>query len=232
MMPVAGFAAPPAELLEARLRALGLDRVREVRTHRNRSVMASLARGVLRVHAGYAHAPDRVLRAIVRFFDPRTPRPLRHGAQQELLAFPAPEFVPPLPARRRAASATAPEDERLLQRVRAAFDEFNARHFGGTLSAIPLRLSARMRRKLGHVALEPRTGRALEIVLSRRHVRRDGATEWRETLLHEMVHQWQAETAVPVDHGPGFRRKAREVGITPRAVRAPRPSGDARVALT
>jgi hypothetical protein len=39
-----------------------------------------------------------------------------------------------------------------------------------------------------------------------------------ETLLHEMVHQWQAETGQPVDHGRAFRRKAREVGITPRAV--------------
>ena len=34
-----------------------------------------------------------------------------------------------------------------------------------------------------------------------------------------MVHQWQAETGLPVDHGPGFRRKAREVGIEPQARR-------------
>jgi len=39
-----------------------------------------------------------------------------------------------------------------------------------------------------------------------------------ETLLHEMVHQWQAETGAKVDHGAGFRRKARDVGIVPRAV--------------
>jgi hypothetical protein len=38
--------------------------------------------------------------------------------------------------------------------------------------------------------------------------------------LHEMVHQWQAETGLPVDHGASFRRKAREVGVLPGAKRA------------
>jgi hypothetical protein len=34
-----------------------------------------------------------------------------------------------------------------------------------------------------------------------------------------MVHQWQAETGAPLDHGSAFREKAREVGIRPRAKR-------------
>jgi len=38
-------------------------------------------------------------------------------------------------------------------------------------------------------------------------------------MLHEMVHQWQAETGLPVDHGPLFRAKAREVGVLPAARR-------------
>jgi hypothetical protein len=33
-----------------------------------------------------------------------------------------------------------------------------------------------------------------------------------------MVLQWQAESGAWVDHGAGFRRKALEVGIVPRAV--------------
>jgi hypothetical protein len=33
------------------------------------------------------------------------------------------------------------------------------------------------------------------------------------------VHQWQAETGLAVDHGRGFRRKAREVGVEPQARR-------------
>ena len=39
-------------------------------------------------------------------------------------------------------------------------------------------------------------------------------------LMHEMVHQWQEETGHPIDHGPAFRRKAHDVGTTPRAKRA------------
>ena len=39
------------------------------------------------------------------------------------------------------------------------------------------------------------------------------------TLLHEMVHQWQAEQGHPIDHGRLFREKAIEVGIEPAARR-------------
>jgi hypothetical protein len=76
-----------------------------------------------------------------------------------------------------------------------------------------------MRQRLGELRMERKTGRPVHIGISRRHIRRDGWTSVEETLLHEMVHQWQAETGRPVDHGPEFRRKAREVGITPRAVK-------------
>jgi hypothetical protein len=41
------------------------------------------------------------------------------------------------------------------------------------------------------------------------------------TLLHEMVHQWQDETGRAIDHGAGFRAKARDVGIAAAARRAP-----------
>lgn len=40
----------------------------------------------------------------------------------------------------------------------------------------------------------------------------------RETLLHEMIHVWQAVRGEPVNHGPSFRRMARRVGISTRAV--------------
>jgi hypothetical protein len=39
------------------------------------------------------------------------------------------------------------------------------------------------------------------------------------TQLHEMVHQWQAEQGLPIDHGRQFRNKAVEVGIEPAARR-------------
>ena len=68
------------------------------------------------------------------------------------------------------------------------------------------------------MTLDRETGRPTEIGISRRHLRH-GWAEVEETVLHEMVHQWQAETGRPVDHGAGFRRKAREVGIGARARR-------------
>jgi hypothetical protein len=38
-------------------------------------------------------------------------------------------------------------------------------------------------------------------------------------MLHEMVHQWQAETGLAVNHLRSFRQKAVEVGIEPQARR-------------
>jgi predicted SprT family Zn-dependent metalloprotease len=77
-----------------------------------------------------------------------------------------------------------------------------------------------MRTRLGEVTVDSRSPRLLEITISRRHWERDGSTEVEKTLLHEMVHQWQAESGLKVDHGASFKRKAREVGVAPLARRA------------
>lgn len=182
--------------------------------------MVSLGAGrVLRVHQGYAWASDRVLRAIVRFFDPRLPRPLRRAAQRELLAFPVEQYAPPpeRPARRELAQTGGLP---LIHRLRGLHQELNTRHFGGTLSDLPIRLSGRMRTRLGELAVDLRTGSAIEIAISRRHVTRDDWWEVEHTLLHEMVHQWQAESGLRVNHGPAFRSKAAEVGVLPSARRS------------
>lgn len=219
------FLAASRRTLEQRLHALGVADVREVRVHTNTRTMVSWQRGTLRLHAGYAAAPDSVLAAIVKFLDRRTPRAIRLQARRILLAHPVTEAVPrdaerprtPATSRARAADPPRPGDAALIARLRERHAQLNDRHFAGALSPVPLRVSGRMRRKLGHVALS--AGAVTEIALSRRHLQRDGEAAWMETLLHEMVHQWQAETGRPVDHGVEFRRKAREVGITPRAVR-------------
>ena len=76
-----------------------------------------------------------------------------------------------------------------------------------------------MRRRLGHYVAPTRAGDPAEIAISRRHLRRDGWAQAVETLLHEMVHQWQDERGLPIDHGRTFRKKAREVGIPASASR-------------
>jgi hypothetical protein len=76
-----------------------------------------------------------------------------------------------------------------------------------------------MKLRLGELSVDSRTGQALEIALSRRHCERHPWAEVEHTILHEMVHQWQAESGLPVDHGPTFRSMARKVGALPAAKR-------------
>ena len=209
----------PSDRLRSRLSLLGLHGVARVVTHTNRTVMVSLGAGrVLRLHRGYADAPDGVLQAIVRFLDPRLPRAVRRLAEQELLGFPAEQHAPPPPPQFRRERAR-PGDLMLLHRLGKAHERFNLEHFGGTLGTLPIRLSGRMRSRLGELSVDIRTGHPLEIAISRRHIMRHPWAEVEHTLLHEMVHQWQAETGESVDHGASFRRKAREVGVLPGAKR-------------
>jgi hypothetical protein len=205
-------------VLENRLLMLGLREVERVVTHTNRTVVLSLNRRILRIHRGYSYAPDRVLKAIVRFLNPRVTRALRRVAEREFLQFPVEEHAPPPagPGRRERAR---PGDVLLLHRLEAIHRRLNQEHFGGTLGEIPIRLSGRMRRRLGELSVDIRTGRPIELSLSRRHIAGHGWAEVEHTLLHEMVHQWQAETELTVDHGATFRRKAREVGVLPAAKR-------------
>jgi hypothetical protein len=215
------------EDLPARLYLLGLHGVSRVVTHTNRTVMVSIGRRrVLRIHAGYAYASDAVLRAIIRFLDPRLSRPARRAAERELLAFPVEEYASSEPPRLRQ-ERPRPGDLLVLHRLSQAFDRFNRDHFGGALSPLPIRLSGRMRTRLGELSVDIRTGRPIEIAISRRHVARHRWAEVEHTLLHEMVHQWQAESGLPVDHGPLFREKARQVGVVPGAKRTPEVSGGA-----
>jgi hypothetical protein len=207
------------DCLPVRLQGLGLRDVDRVVTHTNRIVMLSLSRRVLRIHRGYASAPDGVLQAIVRFLNPRVPRALRRVAEREFLQFPVEEHAAP-PAGPGRCERARPGDVVLLHRLEAVHRRLNQEHFGGALREIPIRLSGRMRRRLGELSVDIRTGRPVELSVSRRHIARHSWAEVEHTLLHEMVHQWQAETELKIDHGPTFRRKAREVGVLPAAKRA------------
>lgn len=214
---------PEARLLAGRLEQLGLPPVADLRLTDNRSVMVSLSpKGVLSIHRGYAQAPDRVLRAVVRFLAPRTPRALRRAAEQEILSFRPEDHAAGPPRRRRAADRPRPGDLEKIARLEALFGEFNARHFGGSLPALPFRVSGRMRTRLGQLCLRHGSGEPYEITMNRRHIDAHGWDEAAHTLLHEMVHLWQHQTGHAVDHGPTFRRKAEEVGVAASARRAVR----------
>jgi hypothetical protein len=206
---------PDSDALLAALRGFGLRQITRCRLTRNRNVMVSFGDGELRVHQGYLGAPDDVLEAIVQFVEARTRRE-RLRARRRLLDYPV--DTPPGTVRRRRA-ASHPEDRDIEERLAQWHRQFNARHFDGRLRTIALRVSRRMRGRLGQYSAATPHGDAPEIAISRRHVRRDGWEQAVETLLHEMVHQWQDESGLPIDHGRSFRMKAREVGIPPHARR-------------
>ena len=215
---IRSLASPGINGLAQRLYSLGLDSGTPVTVTRNRTIMISWrARTGLRLHAGYAAAPDEVLRAIVRFLARRVPRAERLAARRIFMAFPVVEHAPSRPERARKARAVAAEDQPLVDRLRHMHELLNARHFAGSLATIPIHVSDRMRSRLGELRAS-RGGAPPEIIISRRHIRRHGWDAALATLLHEMVHQWQAEVGHPLDHGREFRRKALEVGIVPRAV--------------
>jgi hypothetical protein len=219
-LPAPVLLAPPAaaprdadELL-ARLRALGLSRIEHCRLTRNRNVMVSYRGTELRVHRGYLEAPTEIHAAIVAFVGGRT-RAERKVAQRRIVSFKI--ETPRGPSRR---ERTRPEDEPLAVKLTEWHARYNIEHFGGTLKAVPVRVSRRMKSRLGHysAAAPQESG---EIAISFRHLRRHGWPEALHTLLHEMVHQWQDENGHVLDHGRTFRAKAREVGIAPAAKRAP-----------
>jgi hypothetical protein len=114
---------------------------------------------------------------------------------------------------------THPADEFIAAQLCDWHGRLNAERFDGALRPIAVRVSRRMRSRLGHYAPAQRGGPA-EIAISARHVKRHGFEQAVETLLHEMVHQWQDESKLPLGHGPEFRAKARQVGIVARAARA------------
>ncbi len=179
--------------------------------------MSLTTRGALRVHAGYAGAPDEVLSAIVRWARPRVRRAERLEAQRVMTAFPVHDHVAPGDRAHRRPARPAPGDEPRVERLQAFHAELNRRYFGGRLRRVEIRISSRMRRRLGEFRPAD-TGEGAEIALSRRHLNADGWARVTETLLHEMVHQWQAESGHRLGHGPDFRRKCAAIGIEGRAV--------------
>jgi hypothetical protein len=205
--------------LRRRLEALGLSGIRKLELHTNRTVMLSWGDGTLRIHRGYAMAPDRVLHAIVKFLSARVPRKLKQAWEHHFLSFPV-ELYAPAPVRRpKQPERPRPGDLRILHALAQAHERFNRRYFEGKLQEIPFRLSGRMRTRLGEYSVNVRTGESVAITISRSHVRNEPWEEVEHTVLHEMVHQWQVETGQPLDHGREFRKMARAVGIQPRARR-------------
>ncbi len=117
----------------------------------------------------------------------------------------------------------------MLERLRGAHAEYNFALFDSELKDVVIRISRRMKHRLGHYMVAG-NGLPAEIAISARHIERDPWDDVLHTLVHEMVHQWQDENALQLDHGESFRRKARAVGISARATRPADPEARPRLA--
>jgi hypothetical protein len=207
-----------ADDLRDALRRLGLDRHYGVRLTQNRSVVVSFSSTEIRIHRGFLEAPDDMLEAVVDFVQARTRRK-RADARRRLITYKIPPHARAQPALRPSAEKTHPADEPFVGELVQWHARLNREKFDGKLGDVPIRVSRRLKSRLGHYSWRGQEGARAEIVISRRHIRRHGWDEAVHTLLHEMVHQWQDETGLKVDHGREFRRKARAVGIAPQARR-------------
>ncbi|MDQ2890838.1 MAG: SprT-like domain-containing protein [Gemmatimonadota bacterium] len=134
------------------------------------------------------------------------------------IARPAPPRPHIAAPRKRRTSRERADEAALIGRLQLAHAQYNATLFDRELATIKLRISRRMKNRLGHYMV---AGGKLpaEIAISLRHVERDPWSDVLHTLVHEMVHQWQDENGHALDHGPTFRVKARDVGISARATR-------------
>lgn len=197
----------PEESLLLALRAHGLRGITRLRLTRNRSVMVSYRGDVLRVHEAYRGAPPDVLRAIARFVIGR--RPERRAAERVILEHAA-RTAPAMRSRPRRPDRPHPGDHALVVELERWHAEFNQRFFDGSLGPVSIRVSGRMRRRLGQYTVAAGDAPA-EIAIGRSHVRRHGWPEALRTLLHEMIHQWQAECGLPLGHGREFREKEEEI---------------------
>jgi len=142
----------------------------------------------LRVHEGYLSAPPEVMAAIATFVSGRTAAARRH-ARQKILAYPVAR-----PPRSRRPDAPHPDDAPLMRRLTEWHRRFNERHFGGSLKPIAVRVSRRMRARLGHYMSASPAGESSEIVVSRRHIRRHGWDEALHTLLRSICRSRRQET--------------------------------------
>lgn len=225
----------PDQIL-ALLRDRGADRLRRVALRRNRSTLWSLTQGGrnLNLHRAYGRAPMTVLRAFVviagegwsRRRSERYERACRTvaawpGVGEDIRRIRAAERRRRRTRRQREPGVgpccATPDQLRYLAQL---YQHLNATRFDNRLpSSVPLRLSRRMRSRLGQMVPGSVGGRrvVVEIALNLDLMLEGNGRERVQTLLHEMAHAadylWNGASG----HGETWRDWARRVGCDPRA---------------
>jgi hypothetical protein len=225
------FVAQPLQRFtaETMLRLLarrGCRRLEDVRFKNNRGRIISLSKDgrTLHVHACFQDADDDVVNAVVTFLKAGR----RSYAYRESIRVMREHFE----AHSQKYATTSPEEEdhrlkRDMDRlpcvgnseqrafIREAFARYNAGLFGSKLPLVKLRLSDRMRSRLGHIRYHTTSNDeriVLELALNIHLMLPGNEAILLDTLLHEMTHMeaWlmQGERA----HGPDWKSIANRVG--------------------
>lgn len=216
----------PSSLLDA-LRDHGVRRIRRIQFKANRTRILSTSRDgeTLYLHVCFRSWGQETARAIatVLHASRRSPEQRRAAAflracEAEWRAAQPPSATKPQQPPRPSRCCATPEQ---LESLTEMYVELNRSHFGGRLpTSIPLRLSDRMTRRLGHVRYyrdEDGTRSVVELALSRRLFVSGDAEQLRDTFLHEMAHVEAWLEHGHGGHGPIWKQIARRVGCEPRA---------------
>ncbi|HLU24617.1 MAG TPA: SprT family zinc-dependent metalloprotease [Longimicrobiales bacterium] len=220
------------------LRARGATRLRKVSFRPTRSTIFSLTRGgaVLNLNAAFRASPPPLLDAFAVIATARSRRSqaYRNAVRRVCEWPPLVEVI--TEARRaysaaRAAARTAairagipsapccatPEQRAYL---RSLYRTLNRERFGGRLPEnLPIRLSNRMRRRLGQVRFDVIDGErvVVDIALNVDLMLEANDAQRLDTLLHEMAHAEAYLFHGDRGHGAHWKRIARRVGCEPRA---------------
>jgi hypothetical protein len=226
-------AVPPwssADLLRE-LSRRGARRLRSVVLRANRRTIWSLTAGGTRfnLHRAFSLAPEAVLddlSLIAREARRRSEAYRRAAgriAQWPVVLESIRDLRSAAEGRRRGARGPCCATPGQRAYLTALYDAINMRSFGGRLpSGVPVRLSSRMRSRLGHMVPGfDAEGRpyVVEIALNADLMLAANDDVRTETLLHEMVHVADLLQHGQVGHGPTWRRLALEAGCEPRACR-------------
>jgi hypothetical protein len=250
-------AATAGEFLAA-LRQRGATRLQRVRFRRNRTVLWSLTdRGrTLNLHAAYAGSPPILLDAFALLAGSsrdaegrrRAARRVREwtpvveaiGRLREVEVLAAMAVAQGRPGKEGGGAPPATPgglpscvggvEERT--RILSLYRRFNEERFDGCLPVeVPIRLSSRMRRRLGHMRPGTSPGGervVVEIALNHHLLRAANHHLLLDTLLHEMAHAADWLVDGRAGHGPSWRGWARRAGCQPRACTTARLEGPAK----
>ncbi len=111
-----------------------------------------------------------------------------------------------------------------LGRLYVLYHETNILRFSGLLPAVPIfiRPNVRRARTAGRVMIaytetNGATGSPRQIVVLESHALSSPWSAVKDTMLHEMIHVWQAQRGEAPGHGDSFRQMARQLRISDRA---------------